>query len=98
MLHSTKTLLLAGGLLLGSTPAGLAQDAIDLGGMDCGEQALHLREIIENNETQADEAERLRIDVTTALAECRNGDEDALRQVASRLEGREWNLDVDRDG
>jgi hypothetical protein len=91
----TVIFALALGLLPAAWSGSLAQDNIDLSGMDCAEQALTLRNIVENNEPNEDEADRLDMEITNAQAACRNEDEQALAEIARDLEGREWNLDAD---
>lgn len=91
----TAIIAVALGVLPAVWSSSVAQDQIDLSGMDCAEKALRLREIVEANEIHENEADRLEMAITNAQAECRNGDEQAFTQLAQDIETRNWNLDAD---
>ncbi len=96
MTRATTTLVLTTAALLFAGSSAVAQNEIDLSGKDCAEKATQLRDIIERNAQQNEEAERLDSDVTRALARCRNGDEEAFAELATRFEMREWNITEER--
>jgi hypothetical protein len=95
MVRATTTLALATAALLTTGGATAAPQNIELGGMDCAEKATQLRDVIERNEVHENEADRLQTDVTRALTNCRNGDAEAFAELATRLETREWQAEVE---
>jgi len=96
MTRATMTLALTTAALLFAGGSAVAQNEIDLSGKDCAEKATHLRDIVERAARQNEEAERLDADVTRALTRCRNGDEEAFAELATRFEMREWNITEER--
>jgi hypothetical protein len=95
MIRATTTLALTTAVVLVTAGAAAAPDRIDLGGKDCAEKATFLRDVIERNEMHDNEADRLQTDVTRAQTRCRNGDEQAFAELATRLEARNWKSKVE---
>jgi hypothetical protein len=71
------------------------QEAPNLQGMTCVEQSNALDDFIEQ-EMQTQEERRLGWAIQGAKERCLEGDETALRELAARLENRNWVLDQEK--